>query len=562
MKIRPILRFIVWVLVMAGVLVACGGEPTSIPVYITPTAPGTESPQVALVYPTLTSTPPGTAEVSPTPFPTIPPGVTYGPIVGPTQPAVSNETLPTESPTNPPNATYGPITGFSQPTATPPPAESPTNPPDVTYGPIVGPNYTLMPTETHLPPTIPPNATYGPIVGPDYTLMPTEFRPLPTLPPAAPPTAGPSPTALPPLRRDLMGIQIHANVSSQEFNQALARAKDLDVAWVKLQFNWSLLESAPGQYTDLFYILVQYARQAHAEGFKVLISVAKAPGWSRTPDADGIMREDGPPNDPQALAQFLTGMLNKTGLDDQGFPVVDAVEVWNEPNLQREWYGHPLDGGDYMRYFAPAYTAIRQFSPAIQIVTAAPAPTGDSAESTNDRDWLQQLYNAGLAQYGSTVAVGVHPYAWGNPPDARCCINSGRGWDDQPQFFFLDTIEDYHRIMVNNGHTNTQLWATEFGWATFDGLRTNSGTGSQPPDPPDALYFSYVNQSQQATYTIRAFQLAQERPYMGPMILWNLNFSTQPGAVDSSDPQAAYGLVDSQWNPRPVYLLLKQTPKN
>jgi hypothetical protein len=254
--------------------------------------------------------------------------------------------------------------------------------------------------------------------------------------------------------------------------------------------------------------------------------------------------------------------LNQIGTDANGEPYVSAVEIWNEPNLQREWYGYPMTGEDYMRYFGPAYDAVRAFSPAITIISGAPAPTGDSGSSTDDRIWLQQLYNAGLAQYGQNIAVGIHPYGWANPPEARCCANPSRGWDDRPQFFFLDTIEDYRDIMVAYGHDAAQLWATEFGWATFDGLRTQNGTGSQPPDPAEQPFFSYINQQQQADYTLRAFYLAQERPYMGPMILWNLNFATLNGAIDHSDPKTGYSLLDSAWQPRPVYQRLKRAPRS
>ncbi len=411
-------------------------------------------------------------------------------------------------------------------------------------------------------PTTPPGVIFGPIVGPNHTLVPTETRVPPTEVPTVVPTAGPSPTPAPGLRRDLIGIQIHPHISNAEYDQALNEARDLNVGWIKFQYNWSLLESAPGQYTELFYMLRLYVQEAHKNNLKVLISVAKAPGWSRTPDTDGTMRENGPPDDPQVLANFLSGMLNQIGLDANGVPYVSAVEIWNEPNLQREWYGHPMTGEEYMRYFRPAYDAVRAFSPAITIVSGAPAPTGDSDGSSDDRIWMQQLYNAGLAQYGANIAVGIHPYGWANPADARCCAAPSRGWDDRPQFFFLDTIEDYRKIMVANGHSAAQLWATEFGWATFDGLRTQNGKGGQPPDPPDQPYFGYINQQQQADYTLRAFYLAQERDYMGPMILWNLNFATVSGAVDRSDPQTGYGILDSTGQPRPIYQKLRQTPKS
>jgi hypothetical protein len=212
-----------------------------------------------------------------------------------------------------------------------------------------------------------------------------------------------------------------------------------------------------------------------------------------------------------------------------------------------------------MRYFRPAYDAIRAFSPLITIITAAPAPTGDSAWSTDDRAWFKGMYNAGLAGYGADVAVGIHPYGWGNAPDMRCCPNPSQDWDDAPQFFFLDTVEDYRAIMVANGHANALLWTTEFGWATFDGFQTTYG--ERPPDPLGQEFYSFITQTDQAQYTLRALVLAQERDYMGPMILWNLNFATIPGAVDQSNPQTGYGILDNQWQTRPVYQALKVVPK-
>ncbi len=490
------------------VLAACGQSAEPIPVYVTPTP----------VQPTGTAQPP--------------------------------TSLPTASP--PPTAAALLSTNT--------PAPSPTAPPGVKFGPIVASATPAPPTVTSVPPTVPPGGLFGPIVGPEHTLIPTETRVAPTQPTLPIPT---SVALLPPgatLRRDLLGVQIHPHIDSREFDRVMGLAHALGVQWVKYQFNWSALESAPGQFTELFFMLRWYVQRSHDEGFEVLISVAKAPGWSRTPDPDGVLREAGPPNDPQALAHFLRSALEAIGHDAFGSSFVSAIEVWNEPNLQREWYGQPLTGESYMRYFRPAYTAIRQFSPDITIVSAAPAPTGDSHWSTNDRAWLQQLYDAGLAQYGADIAVGMHPYGWANAPDDRCCHNPARGWDDQPQFFFLDTVEEYRRIMVANGHESALLWATELGWATFDGMRDSSGV--RPPDPPDTPYFSFIDQWQQASYTLRALYLGQQRDYLGPMFVWNLNFATIPGAVDHSDPHTAYGMVDNRWQPRPVFALVQQAPKS
>ena len=208
-----------------------------------------------------------------------------------------------------------------------------------------------------------------------------------------------------------------------------------------------------------------------------------------------------------------------------------------------------------MRYFDAAYRSIRSYSPNIVIITSALAPTGDNPGlSIDDRTFLRQMYQAGLARY-SDIAVGVHPYSWGNPPDVHCCnATDGENWDDDPHFFFADTLDEYHQIMVNNGHTTVKMWATEFGWATWAGL---------PGDPPE-VWMGYNTPQDQAEYTFRALEIAQDLDYMGPMIIWNLNLAeVNPELIQERDERIAYSLVLPAGNPqeRPLYWQLYDAPR-
>lgn len=324
------------------------------------------------------------------------------------------------------------------------------------------------------------------------------------------------------------------------------RVTQLKVNWVKVQVAWELIQpNHRDEFGTEFQRLELYLQDASNRGFNVLVSVAKAPNWARS-----TQEEDGPPDDPAALAYFLDFFLRRNDLGSR----IDAIEVWNEPNLAREWRGRPLNGGEYMRYFAAAYQAIRNYSPNIVIITAAPAPTGNSAVSVDDRDYLQQMYAAGLGRY-TDIAIGVHPYSWGNSPDARCCNGiDGQNWDDDPHFFFANTLEDYRQIMVNNGHSDVKLWATEFGWATWAGL-----PGSAPEE-----WMTYNTPQNQAHYILRAFEIAQSLDYMGPMILWNLNLAqVNPELIAERDERIAYSLVLPEGNPqeRPIYWQLYDAPR-
>jgi len=357
------------------------------------------------------------------------------------------------------------------------------------------------------------------------------------------PTPSITPTPPPGLDPARIGIQIHPRITKEDWEQMMHWAAQLKVKWIKVQFAWDEMEpDGEGVQTDYWRQLELYMQDALSRNFLVMVSITKAPDWARP-----TTEENGPPRNPQDLADFINHILTTFG------PAIHAIEVWNEPNLSREWTGAPMNGREYMRYFDAAYRAItswsQQNSHPITVVTAGLAPTGNSQWSVDDRVFLQQMYQAGLANYQG-VAVGIHPYAWGNAPDERCCNNvDGRNWDDDPHFFFLDTIEAYRQIMLQYGDADAQLWATEFGWATYDGF------GVEPPQP----FFSYVTEQLQAQYTIEALDIIQnsgQYEYMGPMMLWNLNFATLPDTVARREEQAGYSMLRPDFSRRPVYAAL------
>ncbi|MEZ4666659.1 MAG: cellulase family glycosylhydrolase [Anaerolineae bacterium] len=400
----------------------------------------------------------------------------------------------------------------------------PTNTP---LGAVIGNDYVLPPTSTSRPTaTLPPPTEGAPSVP---TTQPTN---IPAVPPTAP---GPAPTALPNLDAARMGIQLDPNLNQDDWHKALNNIQKLGVKWLKLQISWKQLQpNGPDEISEDFRRLEIYIEEAFNSNLDILISVAKAPAWARSNQT-----EDGPPDDPAALATFINLMLNEFGTS------LDAIEIWNEPNLSREWQGQPLNGASYMKLFAPSYNAISAYSERMKtdpktprsvpiwIISAGLAPTGDSDGSRNDRTFLQEMYNAGLGQYPD-VYIGIHPYGWANPPDATCCQTQGqgRGWDDDPHFFFLNNIQDFRQIVVNNNHASAKFFATEFGYATWDGF---------PGDPPQP-WMAFNDRWAQGNYTVRAFQLAQSFDFMGPVILWNLNVASKP-TITSRDEMAAYSIM-------------------
>src|SRR5258708_35508257 len=236
-----------------------------------------------------------------------------------------------------------------------------------------------------------------------------------TATPAATSPATPSvtPTPLPSLNNDLMGIQAYGYVGSGDWGTLLDRSFFMGFKWVKIQLSWKELEPTKGQYTQQFEVIRQNffdTGRFRGYGYKIMLSLAKAPDWARPANARG--QNDGPPANPQDLIDFLNYVFQRFDMEH-----LDAIEILNEANTSTEWTGAPITGAEYMKLFNPVYKAIRAKSPNIVVVSAGPAPAGP----VNDRQWLQQLYDAGLPMSDRNFAVGVHPYGWGTPPDALCC---------------------------------------------------------------------------------------------------------------------------------------------
>jgi hypothetical protein len=418
--------------------------------------------------------------------------------------------------------------------------------------PAFGPIITAPPQPTTAPAEI-VNAT------PTATAPPTN-TPVPTATLAAvsvTPTPALSPTPLPSLRADLMGIQVDPSVTLDQFDTTLWLVGRLGIKWIKFQVPWDVLEPQPGQFSDAYFAYRIMVQRANQQNLNLMISIAKAPDWARA-----TTDEDGPPRNPQDLANFISRMMTDVRADLYSNSYFDAIEVWNEPNLRREWNGSAINGAEYMRLFDTAYNAIRagEGGQSVVIITAGLAPTGinDGVAAVDDREYLRQMYAAGLGSSAyQNIAIGVHPYGAANPPDARCC--SDAPYAEHPTWFFLNTLEDYHAIMQQAGDPGRALWATEFGWGTFEGFFTSTGDPAQPPDDPP--YFQWITQADQANYTMRAFEIGQSLPYVGVMVLWNLDYSNQ-NYIDARDAHAAYALLRGGIDPlRPAFLLIEQAPK-
>lgn len=334
-----------------------------------------------------------------------------------------------------------------------------------------------------------------------------------------------------------VGYGMQIDVGNEAYGVEMTRKAGF--GWVKLQIRWENLENVKGQIN--WGDIDRWVNGAG--GMKVLLSVVTAPKWARPPDSDFSV--PGPPANPKDMADFVAAIAAR----EKG--KVHAIEVWNEENLWYEWGGRgkKLSAAKYMDMLKLSYAAIKLVNPDIVVVSGAPTPTGvsDGDIAIEDLAYLQQLYENGLKNFSD--AIGQHPSGFNNPPDDwadKRTVPSTTFKGHGSQYF--RRFEQFHDMMAQFGDGDKQIWFTEFGWAS----------SSNPY--PEYAYAKDNSEDQQATYLVRAFQLAKEKGYVGPMFVWNLNYAAS-AEEDDRYAKRAFGILDGSGKPRAAFNALAAMPK-
>ena len=328
------------------------------------------------------------------------------------------------------------------------------------------------------------------------------------------------------------GYGIEAYMVDQNVATLTDQVVSLGVSWVKQQILWKDFEPVKGEID--FNTIDNIVNSLRDKNLNILLTVSAAPTWARS-----STDENGPPDNFADYATFIGALAARY------VGKVQAYEIWNEPNLRREWNSsvHAINPADYIELLRGAYSAVKAADPSAVVVSGGLAPTGfnDGVNAISDRVFLDSLYANGLADVSD--AIGAHPLGWANPPDSVCCdapVGVLTHYQD-PSFYFLGTLNLYRGIMVDHGDGNTAIWATKFGWGT-----------SEDTDPPSENYVfvSYTTLGEQAIYDPRGFELGSQLGFVGPMFLDNLNGClVQLGTVEP----CYYSLVGSDGAPRPVF---------
>jgi hypothetical protein len=335
------------------------------------------------------------------------------------------------------------------------------------------------------------------------------------------------------------GVQTFLWWNHDTAERDLQLVKDMGFGWIKQGFGWRDIEDIrKGDYNWYFADwIVSHAEEA---GLKVLARIDRQPFWSQRP-GEGLY-PNGPPADLNDLQDFCYALA------DRYRGRIQAYQVWNEPNLGREWGDKAPNAAEYVELLRACYIGIKMADPDAVVVSAGLAPTGvDSPASIPDDRFLQEMYAAGAGAYFDVLGLNAPGYK--APPEVSPdeAADPDLPWGGHRTFAFRH-VEDMRAIMVANGDVEKQVAILEMGWTT-------------DPRPDSPYHWHSVTEAQQADYLVRAYQYALENwPWVGLMC------TAYIAKYDWTEADEQYWWAITypdypQTKVRPAYKALKAMPK-
>ena len=271
------------------------------------------------------------------------------------------------------------------------------------------------------------------------------------------------------------------------------------MTWIKRQHKWS-----PGNGADVVQGMIT---EGHNAGFKVLLSIPGQLNPTTTIDY-------------AAYVEFLRGVAS---LPDPP----DAIEVWNEMNITREWPAGEINPTTYVnQMLRPAYNAIKGANPNILVIAGAPAPTGFFGGACGGSGCDDAPYVAGMMAAGAASVsdcLGVHYNEGILPPAATS--GDPRGSGGHYTRYFQGMINAY--VGAGAG----QLCFTELGYLSGEewGFVPSGFLWRAPYN---------LTVAEHAQYLAEAVSLAASSGRVRLLIIFNVDFTTW-----GDDPQAGYAMI-------------------
>jgi len=317
----------------------------------------------------------------------------------------------------------------------------------------------------------------------------------PTATPIAQPTAtpaGPQPTATPGLP-PLSSFELGGHVAGTQY---LGQMRDIGMTWVKYQV--VMPNDDVPDFSNLFNTI-------HSGGMRVLVGAV----GNRSIASDT--------NYHKRFAQQVAALAR------QG---ADAIEIWNEPNLDREYGFGKVNPDNYVNMLREAHTAIKAVKPSTLVIGGAMAPTGYfgsrcTDEGCGDDFFLNRMSALRADRYMD--CMGAHHNGSMVGPDTR--TGAPVGSSNHYSWYFWGTLD----VTYNAFAGRTKVCWTELGYLT--------GEGIADPLPNGFTWAQNTTLANQATWLARAATLSKQSGKVRLMIIWNIDQRSW-----NSDPQAGFSI--------------------
>lgn len=320
----------------------------------------------------------------------------------------------------------------------------------------------------------------------------------------------------------------------------LQLVQEMNFGWVKQVFAWRDIEApAKGEYN--WYRPDRIVQQANEAGLKLLVRIDHQPLWSvlALEDEGKPITNNQPPANYQDFGDFCFALAsNYKGR-------IQAYQVWNEPNLNREWGDQIPNPAEYTELLRVCYQGIKSADPNAIVVSAGLAPTGGPMpQAMPDDEFLRGMYEAGASNYFD--ALGLNAPGYKAPPTLSPEEGLNEIWGGHRWNVFRH-VEDMREIMVANGDAEKQIVILETGWILQQDLH------------PSYTWHG-VTEQQQAEYLVGAYQFAREnwQPWIGPIFTIYMSDATW---TPEEHEQYWWAIVLPDGTQRPAYLALKAMPK-
>lgn len=361
------------------------------------------------------------------------------------------------------------------------------------------------------------------------TPVPPNQTPQPTV--TAVPTVQPGPVAR--MNTPEYGVHTFLWWNGEHRARDAQMVKDAGLTWVKELFPWRSIEGAGKGILD-WSVADQVVQTLNDRGLKTIARVDFQPAWAR---ADGA--NNGPPDNYRDYGDFLYAMASRY----RGR--IQAYEIWNEPNLAREWGDRPPNAAEYVALLRVAYRRIKEADPNAMVISAGLAPTGTGLpHAIPDVQYLRQMYQAGAKNYFDVL--GAHAPGYKAAPETSPSeVQNNRALGGR-RFFCFRRVEDLRQVMVENGDAGKQMAVLEFGWTS-------------DPRPGSPYNWHSVSEETKADYIVRAFQWARDHwsPWMGAMTVLSITDT----AWTEDDEQYWWAITNPDGTTRPAYDALRSAPK-